>query len=202
MKTEMKQRWRLSLLTTALMLVSLGCAQTPPSKYYVLTGLKTAQIPIAQTGGVTLGIGPIKLPGRLDRAQLLTRSGPSLVKIHEYHRWGDSLQRQVEEMLVHNLSAILKTSQVVMYPWEHALRPKYQVLITVRKFEGDLKSGTTLDVIWKLIDVDQDQLKLSRHYVVQTISSKRTMGAYIQSQSQALIQLSHKIAEGLSEIER
>ena len=147
------------------------------------------------------GVGPIKLPGRLDRAQIMTRTGKNAIKIHEYHRWGDSLQRQVEEVLAKNLSEHLKVTQVVVYPWEHALRPQYQILITVRNLEGNLTSGTHLDVIWQLIDVDKDQLILNKHFATHVDTSTPTMASYIDSQSQALIKLSEMIAHSVSTLE-
>ena len=179
---------------------STNCAKTPPSNYYILTGLKDELNQEQSSKVMKVGVGPIKLPGRLDRAQILTRQGLNVLKIHEYHRWGDSLQRQLEEVLAQNLSAHLKETQVVVYPWEHALRPKYQVLVTVRNFEGNLSSGTDLSVVWQLVDVKEDQLILSKQFNVMIPTSQPTMTSYIDSQSQALIKLSETIAQQINEL--
>ena len=200
MRMNMRFRW-LKMLGLLIIMSSTSCTQTPPSKYYILTSLKSGQVKETSAKVVMFGIGPIKLPGRLDRAQILTRKGKNAVNIHEYHRWGDSLQRQVEEVLAKNLSEHLKVTQVVVYPWEHALRPKYQILITVRHLEGNPTSGTQLDVIWQLIDVDQDKLILSKHFVTSVPTSTSTMTSYIDSQSQALIKLSETIAQSVSALE-
>ena len=193
----MERRW-MKMLGLIIIVTSLSCTQTPPSNYYILTSLKGSQVKETSAQAVMFGIGPIKLPGRLDRAQILTRKGKNAVNIHEYHRWGDSLQRQVEEVLAKNLSEHLKVTQVVVYPWEHALRPQYQILITVRNLEGNLTSGTHLDVIWQLIDVDKDQLILNKHFVTHVATSTPTMTSYIDSQSQVLIKLSETIAQSMN----
>lgn len=201
--TWIVKRWLIRKLSVlALVVTSINCAQTPPSNYYVLTALPSDQAGQHDARSVMVGIGPIRIPGRLDRAQILTRNGSNIVKIHEYHRWGDSLQRQVEEVLAKNLSSHLNISQVVVYPWERVLRPKYQVLITIRHFEGNLRSGTHLDVIWQLINVDQDQLVLSDRFVIDTPTLQTTMTGYVASQSQALIKLSEKITQSIDQLER
>ena len=197
----MNMHWARRLLWIGVLTLYLGCATTPPSSYYILTSSNTKlKEPRASQEHITLGVGPIKIPGRLDRAHIVTRIDDHVLKIHEFHRWGDSLQRQLEETLAQNLSSFLQTPHVVLYPWERAQRPQYQLLLTVRQLEGDLKVGTTVEVVWQLIEVKTDQLKLTRHFMTTIQSSKSTMEAYVHSQSKALEALSENIAQGIADL--
>jgi uncharacterized protein len=189
-----------SLLCFSFMALYLGCATTPPSSYYMLTSSSTTLKETATKEHITLGVGPIKIPGHLDRAHIVTRLGAHVLKIHEFQRWGDSLQRQLEETLAENLSSFLQTPHVVLYPWERAQRPQYQLIITVRQLEGDLKMGTTVEAIWQLVEVETDQLKLTRHFMTTIRSSKATIEAYVHSQSRALEALSEHIAQGIADL--
>ena len=188
------------VLICFILISALGCANTPPSSYYVLANSKLSIHEDNPTKDIKLGVGPIKLPGRLDRAHIVTRTGEHSIKIHEFSRWGDSLQRQFEEALVENISLHIKTSQVVLYPWDRALRPTYQITLVVRRFEGNFTAGTTIDVVWQVIDVKSDQLIQTYHFTKTVPSSEATMEAYINSQSQALRALSQSIVNEVSKL--
>ena len=187
------------LLWLAISIVCCSCANTPPSSYYILTSSQNSS-PLPPSKNLKIGVGPIKLPGRLDRPQIVTRLSVNSIKIHEFHRWGDSLQRQFEEKLADHLSHLLQTAHVILYPWEHALRPKYQVLVKIKQFEGSLATGTTIDLVWQLIDVERDLLKFTGHFVRSIQSTENTMESYIESQSQAIEVFSQKIAQDIYKI--
>src|SRR5262245_19194049 len=47
---------------------------------------------IAGSGPVSIGVGPVIMPGYLDRTQIVTRSGPDRVKLASFHRWAEPLE--------------------------------------------------------------------------------------------------------------
>ena len=179
----------------------LACSNTPPSSHYILTSSKVKALQGTTQNQMRLGVGPIKLPGRLDRYQIVTRVGTNVINIHEFDRWGDSLQRQFEERLADNLSQLLQTNHVVIYPWERALRPHYQILVQVKKFEGPIEFGTRAIVVWQIIDVTNETLKKSGQFVAKVKSKQADMEGYVKSQSKALIALSKEIARAVQELE-
>ncbi len=73
---------RLHRLLVALMVVSMtglwGCTVTPPSRFYILTPLDSLAAGKKTRGAQNtpiIGIGPVELPGYLDRPQIVTRAG-------------------------------------------------------------------------------------------------------------------------------
>ena len=180
---------------------SVGCAKTPPSAYYLLEGIQQGEL-AEPLEDVRIGVGPVSLPGYLDRSQIVTRTDAHAMTIHEYERWGDSLQRQVENTLAGNLSSLLQTPHVVIYPWERALRPQYQVFVTLRRFEGNSTSGTTIDAIWQIVDVATDASLLTGTVTTTVPVSGHGMEGYVASQSAALETLSRDIAAGIRRVKQ
>jgi uncharacterized lipoprotein YmbA len=77
---------------------------------------------------LSIGVGPVEIPKILDRPQIVIRSGPNKVNVHEYHRWAASLDIIFSRVLTENLSLLLDTDQAALYPWQTDFKPHYRVL--------------------------------------------------------------------------
>lgn len=199
----MHKRLSFFLVLTGLFLVLSGCGKSsPPSTYYILTSSSQQAEGINPMSNTSVGVGPVTIPGHLDRSQIVTSTGQNRITIHEYQRWGDSFETQVKETLAENISLLLKTPQVAVYPWERAQRPQYQVYLTIRRFEGKLQGKVTLDAIWQIVDVRTDNSMLTKQFVQVFPVTGNTMSAYVQAQSDALESLSKDIVQGLHTVAR
>ena len=87
---------RMVLVFCASLVFLMGCAgATEKSRFYTLNSIRSLQAEAGDIGikqGVVLGIGPIKIPERLDRPGIVTRSSLNRLEIAEFDRWGGSLQ--------------------------------------------------------------------------------------------------------------
>jgi uncharacterized lipoprotein YmbA len=69
---------RCSLLFGFILLFVLGCASTPPSRFYTLSSLQEGgrgQKESPSDQGLVITVGPIKFPEYLDRTEIVTRAG-------------------------------------------------------------------------------------------------------------------------------
>ncbi len=87
-----------------------------------------------------LGLGPIKLPPYLDRNEIAVRLGPTQVTYSAVDRWAEPLNVNVSRVLLQNLSELLGTDRIVMYPWSNAMEVEYQIRVELLSFEAT-KSG-------------------------------------------------------------
>ncbi len=126
------------------------------SKYFLLT-------PIAQsdagsslgqdhTGGLILGLGPIKFPTYLDRTEVVTRVEPNQVEVSEIDHWAEPLKTNFTRVLSQNLSVLLGGPQVVNFPWYSSSHLDYQVAIDLERFESDAQGNATLIAQWSIED--------------------------------------------------
>ena len=191
------QKTTIFIWLAALCIALTGCGASPPSTFYVLDSANTVQLDMLPANNISVGVGPVTIPDRFDRSQLVTKSGKNTIKIHEYDRWGDSFKKQVVGTLAEDLSILLKTSQVVIFPWERALRPTYQVFVTIRHLEGDVGKAVNLEADWRIVDVASEETLLTSQYSKKHPVHGTDLASYVATQSVALADLSRQIALGI-----
>ena len=128
----------------------LGCAiggPTPPSRFYLLAPLEVAG---DGAGGVSLGVGPIRLAEYLDRPQIVTRRGDFALDLAEFDRWGEPLDQSISRVLAENLGALLRTDRVQRHPWRDGRDIEVQVELDVRRFDGPAAGPVELVAHWRV----------------------------------------------------
>ena len=179
---------------------SLGCGGTTPSKYYTLidamppssqvTHKSTGSVDAAVQSSPVLGIGPISIPERLDRLHLITREGEHHLRIHTKHRWGAPLRDQLLSRVESELTQKLTRRTLVAYPWERAWRPDHQLTIDVRRLEGELGGEVHVELVWRLIKIDQEQVLDQGRFTTSVSAQHRAGGkahtAYVRAIASSL----------------
>ena len=146
----------ISLLVLFIAVLLAGCGGSPtPLEFYTLnslSGMSQNAIPANAAQNIAIGIGPVKIPKILDRPQIVTRTGPNKIKVDEFHRWAGPLGTEIAQVLAENISLLLATDQVAVYPWEVDFKPQYRIALDIRYFEGQLGENVFLDVVWRVSD--------------------------------------------------
>jgi uncharacterized lipoprotein YmbA len=128
-----------------------------PSRFFILTPAPQTQHSSPRCSpastALAVGVGPIHLPGYLDRQELVSRATANRLDVAENNRWAEPLGDTFGRILAQNLSALLGTDKVSLYPWPSDLRPTYQVEIEVLRFEPDSARSAELAARWVLRDV-------------------------------------------------
>jgi hypothetical protein len=126
-----------SVITASILIAALllGCGASPRENFYTIPTDRTSIRPFngSSTADRTV-IGPITLPGLVDRRQFVVRVGPNQVAIAEQHCWAEPLKSQISRVIAQNLAQFLGATQV---------RTEYQnhnddaaVTISRRRAEG------------------------------------------------------------------
>jgi len=201
-------------LWCALLLVSLslaGCgnfsAKPDPSRFFTLTAIaqpvSTPAKDSGNLGGVSLGIGPIGLPGYLDREEIVTRVSPNRIDFSEYDRWAEPLDVSFTRVLAQNLSILLRTDRLVFYPWEPNRRPNYQVTVQVVRFESNHRGEVQLSARWEIFDIsniNRIPLRAGESGITRQPTAQST-DASVAALSEALGDLSREIANAVSAVD-
>jgi len=168
----------------------LGAPQPDASAFFLLSPAQ------AETAGgpvpVRIGVGPVTLPGYLDRPQLVTRLGDHPIALAENDRWAEPLGDNVARTLGASLASLLPGSTSVPYPWYASDAPDYSVDLAVRQFEADTAGVVVLDATWTLrrggAHVDARAVRIEEP----AVSPDR--GAAVAAHSRALAALSREVA--------
>lgn len=195
---------RLVLLALGICLVlSGGCASTKPSRFYTLSSMASSETETkseATDQDVAIGVGPIKLPEHLDRPEIVTRTSSNQLELAEFDRWAGSLADDFNRALAVNLSILLSTDRVSIFPWRKSMPIDYQVVVDVARFDGELGGNAWLIARWTLLRGDDKKVVSMESSRISEPSSVRGYEAMVAAQSRALAHLSREIAGAIKTI--
>ncbi|NKB80534.1 MAG: hypothetical protein GKS05_01290 [Nitrospirales bacterium] len=198
--TNPKKMYTGRILQVLLLSTLVGCAETAPTKFYLLNSLASPSNNVASSvESVTpvVGVGPIDFPDYLDRPQIMSRIGPNELTIQEFQRWAEPLKDNFSNVLAENLSILLQTNQVEVHPWRGVQPRDYQIQITVTRFDSDLSGRTFLSARWKILSNEKEPVLVVRQVQLIQESVSQDFADVIAAMSQNVADLSREIADAL-----
>ena len=175
-----------------------ACSTTPPVAYYTLNTLPEMQqeIPAAvMDDTLAIGVGPVEFPKFLDRPQIVTRKSQNQIEVSEFHRWAGSFPGDFSRVLAKNISILLPTDRVAVYPWGEQFSPTYRIKLEVEQFDGQLGEGVVLDVTWMVTDKEGTNKLVVRKSRIKEAALDETYEALVEAKSNGLATLSRTIVE-------
>ena len=198
--------FRLTLVILALsVLILAGCRGTSENaRFYKLSSLLSSDQATQPAGkGVAIGIGPIKFPDHLDRPEIVTRTSRNALEIGDFDRWAGSLREDFSRVLTENLSILLSTDYVFVFPWGKTIPIDYQVKVEVSRFDGVLGKNATLIARWTVLESGEKKtLKAVRRSSITKPTEGKSYEAMVASLSETVEQLSQEIAETIKTLSR
>jgi uncharacterized lipoprotein YmbA len=149
-------RFCISLGVPLFFFLLSGCSlgrQPPLTRLYVLTTMpqseRTAQAVLMSSDSI--GVGPVTLPPYTDRRQIVTgNTNPELGRA-AFEEWAEPLDENFTRVLAENLSFLLATDQVMVFPWQGPIPITYQVIVEVTQFLGEPNGQVSLETRWSVI---------------------------------------------------
>ncbi len=185
--------------TLLIALLAAGCATTPPSTFYTLTPIPEAAEGKATLSdrGLAVGLGPVEFPEFLERPQIVSRAGSNRLEVDELHRWGGSLQDDFLRVLGENLSRLLGTSRIQVYPADARFPLDFRVIADVLSFEGTATGEAVLRVRWSVLDPYTEQALVVRKTAYRRQASTAEPEAMIAALSATVGAFSRDLADEL-----
>jgi uncharacterized lipoprotein YmbA len=175
-----------------------ACSSTPPVAYYTLNTLPERQQEIpaeVMDDTIAIGVGPVKFPKFLDRPQIVTRKSQNQIQVSEFNRWAGSFPGDFSRVLAKNISILLPTDRVAVYPWGEQFTPTYRIKLDVEQFDGQLGERVVLDVTWMVTDQEGTNQLMVRRSLIEEPVSDESYEALVVGESNALASLSRTIVE-------
>ncbi len=204
MKWCLSDRWRLSRVIILLVFLVSGCIGKPsPVSNYYLQATAVSSEAARHAGKVKLedreiiALGPVDLPPELDRAGIVVKTGNRAIQVSRTSVWSGPLDELMAVALVRNLSHILQTDQVGIYPGPRYAEIRYQVELEVIEFSGDLETEFICEIIWSLSDNRQSRILARKRYRNREVLQSDDYESYVSAASRSLNGLSEEIAPAL-----
>jgi len=175
-----------------------------PSRFFSLTAIaQPAALTVKESsnpGGVSLGIGPIRLPGYLDRQEIVTRVSPNQIDLSEYDHWAEPLETNFDRVLGQNLSVLLPVDRLVFFPWESTRSPTYQLEVEVLRFEANAAGDVQLSARWVVLETSKKVALKSGETLLSRQPATKSTDAAVAALSETLADLSREIAKAIGTI--
>jgi len=184
-----------------------GCVtlkRTPEARFFVLRPL--AEPPAAPQPPAAfrlVGMLLVRIPGYLDRAQLVTWTRPGELRVDEFLRWAEPLDAAITRTLAENLDLLLPESHVIRAPWAAGVKPRCRVRVGLTQFGPQADREVRLEGRYVLLPAGDE-----RPFAVKPVSLRRgplagpspDPGLGVEAMSELLRDLAREIAGAIREI--
>jgi hypothetical protein len=138
-----------ALLALALGMGCLRPASSPPVVFYALDPLPGGTASAAGPG-LAVEVLPVRIPGLLQRPQMLVPEGPEGLTLLETRRWGNPLDQDLQRVLVRNLAVLLDSGAVVPSPDGERAGARFRVQVDVQRWDARGGQGLVLEATWMI----------------------------------------------------
>ena len=143
----MKTHFLTVFLAAALgSIVVIGCGGSKPANFYLLSAMSYPEPLVRDT--LTIGIHPVEIPDYLRRSQIVSRTSDNSLELAEFDRWAEPLEENFNRVLRENLTALLGTERIIIYPWDSRLKIHYKIMVEIIQFEIQPDHSVTLGAHW------------------------------------------------------
>ncbi len=190
------RRWALLLLMIGVSAcVNIGPGTPPPAPTYVLDS--TVPPTRLEASGIAVGLGPVAIPAYLDRNEMVSREAANQLRVDARHSWGAPLDQEVQRVLGENLSRLLASDRVIVWPWSRHREIAVRIPVRVLQFEPVAGKGVVLVARWELLSPDAAQVLFTRQSEIVEPIPEPGPGPYAAGMSRALAVLAGQIAEAV-----
>lgn len=177
-------------IALASLTMLVGCASSPPPRYYTLSAEATK---VSAAPGPSVSVNAT-VPAMLDRPQFVVVVNANEVAILEQHRWAQPLAREIARVIAEDLSRATGNPRIAAYGQGAGLNAELRVLVDVQRFVGRLDGEVVLDVLWSVRSA-KGTLHSARSSVRETAG--KSYDTLVAAYSRALAKVSGEIAAAL-----
>jgi len=131
-----KTRW---VLPSAVIILT-GCfslgRNPPPVHYFVLGGVRQAQVRTVSRPSIAVGVRRLQLARYLETPFIAVRQGAQRITFSQYHRWGEDLGGGINRAVAGYLAARAPFAGLDVAPWPLGTNHDYLIQLDVLSFEG------------------------------------------------------------------
>jgi uncharacterized lipoprotein YmbA len=180
--------------------VLAGCGTSPEPRFYTLDvddnpGQNRTGKAMADS---SVTVGPVTLPDMVDRPEFVIRVGTNQVVLTEQHRWAEPLKSEIPRVIAENLTRLLDTTQVSVYPQSAGDHAQYRVLVDVHRFESILGRRVLIDALWTIRHSSKGEpVSKTGRSTVDEPANGSGYDALAAAHGRGLARISHDIADAI-----
>ncbi|WP_242604582.1 PqiC family protein [Legionella fairfieldensis] len=185
----------LSKITVLLVmgLISTGCGRSPDSQFYVLNPIPLSSKTIKHYNQLRIGIVSITSPDYTLKPQVIIHCNAHQVKLEEFHRWAESLDKNIQRVIEANLITLLPGAAIATKPWDLLFKPNYQLQLNISQFDVDIDGNSILRADYLIYSANHLKRKGTLYYHLHVPHA--TIAALVTSMNANLTHLTQDLAK-------
>ena len=143
------------LLALAVSVSLTGCfgflkPAKPTARNFVLSSLPAADSTTAPSGGMVVGVGPIKLAPYLFNTSFAVRRGTNEIDYLPATFWAERLDAGLQRVVAANLAILLPTDQIRLSAWQNS-DVSAEVYVAIEQFDVDARGQAMIVAWWRVL---------------------------------------------------
>ncbi len=151
------------VLVTVLFSITAGCGRSKPSHFYTLREVlpEATAVADAKNGAIgeeiVLGVGPVSVPGYMDRTKIVKRINTAEVGLSEYYRWAEPTLDKIEYILQENLAKLCVLAEVRKYTFRTSSSLTHYVRVDITEFIAETDDNVVLNARYTIFPIDEKE---------------------------------------------
>jgi len=163
----MRSRIAAAVCASLLASAAVGCVslkRSASARFFVLRPVAEPAEGAIGPATESVAVLPVRLPGHLERPQIVTEAGGNELRIDEFVRWAEPIGPAVTRVLARDLSALLVDRRVLQSPWRADEAPSFRVQVDVESFAPQADGDVRLVGRWSLLGAEGGGALARRHF--------------------------------------
>jgi len=127
----------------------------------------------------------------------VTRTSDNALQLAEFDRWAGSLEKDFSRILAENLSILLSTDYIFMFPFTQSAPIDYRVAVEVVRFDGELGKNAVLTARWNVMEGSSKELRFIRRSMITEPVDDNSYEAMVAALSRTVERLTGEIANAI-----
>ncbi|HKA52506.1 MAG TPA: PqiC family protein, partial [Candidatus Binatia bacterium] len=133
-----------------------------------------------------------------DRPQVVTGNTSNELHPAALAQWAEPLADNFARVLAENLSLLLDTDRVAVFPWRGPLPMEYQVMVEVTRFLGEPGGEVSLVALWSVVGKNGKEVVVSKKSSFSEPTRGQDYEALAAAMSRTVAALSRDIATAIA----
>lgn len=147
---------RRTVFAVLVLLAAAGCLGRSPEVRHFVLGVSSASQAVDQKLNLAVLVGPVRLPGYLQRSQIATLEADGEMELHEFDRWLGGFEENLVRAMTLGLASELGSDRVVAAPSRAPFDFDYQIRLHVDDVIFETAGALHLRIRWALLPKSQD----------------------------------------------
>ena len=182
----------INLMVMLLIIGPAGCiGRGSPIHQYTLAAMAESGAPpvLKYNGRGVILVGPVTLPQQFAGSSIVTRFGPTVIRSSSTHLWAAPLDEQIAAVISRDLSLLLQSGNVSVYPGPRFAEKRYQVDLAIDRFDGMPGKEFTCNLTWTINDLQTRKIIQRKNFSLTIPVNEDNYGAYVTAASTVISRL-------------